>query len=140
MTAKEKLFKKILVVDDDYASRYLAQLELIEMGVAQQVVTLPSARAALDYLQEHCLNKQAVGSECPDVILLDLNMPAMDGFDFLKSLRELDPHNPLPITIVALTTSLSPKDQERLREYGIRTLLEKPISREKIASLVTHSE
>jgi CheY-like chemotaxis protein len=137
MVLKEHHFKRVLIIDDDAASLFLARLILEDMQVAQEVVPLQSAGEALRLLRSNCMNKQANGEECPDLILLDINMPIMDGFDFLECLKALSQQVLINRIIVALSSSNSPKDRECMQGYGVLHFIVKPLTEGKILELVS---
>lgn len=130
----KKLFNRILIIDDDPASTFLAKLTIEDMEVAEEVATLHSALEALDFVCQRCMNEHAARADCPDLILLDINMPVLDGFGFLDALQQLGQHNIIHTLIVVLTSSSYPKDQQKMLTYGVRGYLTKPITEEKIMS------
>jgi CheY-like chemotaxis protein len=135
MVLKMHQFKRVLIVDDDAASLFLARLTLEDMQVAREVVSLQSAGEALHLLRSNCMNEQASGQECPDLILLDINMPIMDGFEFLECLSALGQQSLINRVVVALTSSNSPRDRERMQGYGVLHFIVKPLTEEKILEL-----
>ena len=81
-------------------------------GLVDNVIGFLSAEDALEYLRSQTL-------PAADAILLDINMPKMDGFEFLDAAtRELGARF-ARIVIMMLTTSLNPYDQERARQYSV---------------------
>ncbi len=128
-------FRQVLVIDDDFSSLFLAQLTLKDMQVAGKVTALQSAEAGLTFLKENCLPDPDKDS-CPDLILLDINMPVMDGFDFLEELQRLGQQNLIRRVIVALTSSNSPIDRQRMQAYGVRHFVVKPLTEEKVTELM----
>ena len=84
---------------------------------------------ALQVLRTQCT--EASGS-CPALVFLDINMPQMNGFEFLSAYQQL----PLPqrgaIVIVMLTTSLHPQDLQRLRQFPVAGFLSKPLNQDKV--------
>jgi CheY-like chemotaxis protein len=116
-------------VDDDEASNFLHQLLLENAGITE-IHTVLNGQQALDYLRMHCINNQ---HSCPDIILLDINMPVMDGFEFLEKLPLLGlPEN---IQIVLLTSSAYAKDVEKAKNYSIHSYLNKPLTEAKLHEL-----
>jgi CheY-like chemotaxis protein len=109
----------VLVVDDDPDFRDLARRTLEREGYA--VVEADNGRAALERLRE----------SAPGVVLLDLMMPEMDGFDFVAAVRADPAWRSLPIVVIT-AKDLSPEDHERLNGYVARVLQKGALSRETL--------
>jgi len=117
----------VLVIEDEEIGRYLATTILQKMEVGKEIVVAKNGLEALNILQELCLNKN-----CPELILLDIKMPVMDGFEFLT---ELDNQTDIDITrakVILLTSSASPKDLDRAKHFPFTTYMHKPLTREKL--------
>lgn len=93
----------ILLVDDDPTTNYLNQALLTRLAVAEQVPVATDGGAALTLLYQDCVPRTP---KCPTLILLDVNMPGLNGFQFLEAYRRLPLARAAGITIVMLTTSL----------------------------------
>jgi CheY-like chemotaxis protein len=117
-----------MLVDDDPASNYLARLLIEEIDETIRVLTLRNGKEALDFL-DGCL----VSDNCPDLLLLDLNMPGMDGFAFLEALRSS--HNP-PRRIYILTSSQYPRDIAKAATFPTAGYLVKPITIEQLQKII----
>lgn len=108
----------ILVVDDSSTVRKFVSVSLSMQGF--QVVTACDGMDALEKLPTQKI----------DLVITDLNMPNMDGFELIKSLRESPAYKELPIVILtSLSDSLS---KERSVELGVHSFLRKPFSLEKV--------
>src|SRR6478609_4344195 len=115
----------ILLVDDDNATNYLNQLLLDQMGVAEQVLVAENGQQALQLLAEHCADTSR--PDCPRLILLDMNMPVLNGLGFLEAYAQLPLAQQSAIVIVMLTTSLHPRDLARVQQLPIAGFLNKPL-------------
>lgn len=120
--------KNILLVDDDAIFNYLNTKLIQHIGVAGEIHTALNGEEAIRLINEYFQGSRAT----PDVILLDLNMPIMDGFGFIDAFRKL----PIPgigkVKIVIVTSSSNPKDMARAKEMGITTYLTKPVLEEDL--------
>lgn len=105
--------QKILLVDDDANIRLLAQMSLEEIG-GWRVTTVSSGVEAL----------AAVASDRPDVILLDVRMPGMDGPTTLSKLKEMDDLADIPVIFV--TASVQKDEVGHYLSLGVAGLINKP--------------
>ncbi len=94
-----------MLIDDDDDDNFFHQMVLNEVDVANKVQVAESAFEALDYLRE--------GKQIPELIFLDINMPKMNGWEFLNEYKKLDIHHKAKVVIIMLTTSLNPADEEK---------------------------
>src|ERR1041385_2757434 len=104
-----KKIHSILLVDDDDATNYLNRLTLKKLDCADEVHISESGSEALQYLQKNVNGDYPH----PDLIFLDINMPAMDGWEFLEEYKKLPPEMKGKIVEIMLTTSLNPDDMRR---------------------------
>ena len=123
-----KKVKSILLVDDDSTSNFMAQLLLEDLNVAEHISTTLNGQEALDYIQIHC-----TVDTCPNLILLDINMPVMNGFEFLEHFQQLPVSN--QIRVVMLTSSVYHKDMEKAKDYQINHYISKPLTTEKLQEI-----
>jgi CheY-like chemotaxis protein len=126
------LKKDILVVDDDSIANFLIERIVQSTGLAGNISKALNGREALSYL------KPNGGTKKPQVILLDLNMPLMNGFEFIKAYRELDIEGKDDILIILVTSSDNPSDIQQAKELGIKYYLTKPLSAETIKGIFLH--
>ena len=112
-----------LVVDDDRLLLRLIELNLGKTGM--KVLLADSGREALRLAQE----------EKPDIILLDLMMPLMDGYEVMRLLKAADSTKDIPV--VMLTAKSSPHDRRRCEEMGAVAHITKPFNLENLRGTVT---
>jgi CheY-like chemotaxis protein len=123
----------ILLVDDDPTNRFLHRRLLTQLSVAEHMLEAANGMQALDLIHAQCADDFRT---CPDLILLDMRMPVMDGIEFLKAYRALPEEKQCAKVVVMLTTSLNPRDVERAAQLSVSTYLTKPLTAGKISALV----
>lgn len=121
----------ILLVDDDETTNFVNQILLEDLKVTGQVLTASNGWEALQLIKQ-----QWSEGNCPQLILLDLNMPEMDGFEFLDAYQDLEFDQKESLVIVILTTTENPKDIERLQKTPIKGVMNKPLTEEKVQDLL----
>ena len=102
----------ILLIDDDEPTNFLNKMTLEQSGCTEYIRAVQSGQEALHYL-EGCGEGR---SPRPDLIFLDINMPAMDGWEFLERYKVLPPERKADIVLIMLTTSLNPDDELRTHD------------------------
>ncbi|HTM92293.1 MAG TPA: response regulator [Flavisolibacter sp.] len=125
----------ILLVDDDEPTNFLNQIVIEELNITEQIRVAQNGQEALAYLKQ-----TGSGDEdfpLPDLILLDINMPAMNGWEFLERYSHLPAHQKANVVIVMLTTSLNPDDRAKAHEISEVTGFEtKPLTVDKLQALL----
>lgn len=113
---------RILTVDDSQTMRDMLAMTL--QGAGYDVLQAENGQEGLDVLK---------GAEV-DLIITDLNMPVMDGFDFIEHVRSDSTHNATPILI--LTTESAGEKKERGRAAGATGWIVKPFEPEKLLGVI----
>ncbi len=117
---------RIFVIDDDPISLFLTK-SLLDMAGFWNIETFLNAEDALGALFS------ATESTFPDIMLLDLNMPVMDGWEFLEALTPFCKTLKNKCCIYIVTSSQDPADIEKAEEYFmVHGLIHKPLTEEKI--------
>jgi CheY-like chemotaxis protein len=124
----------ILLVDDDEPTNFLNKMILEDVDCADTIEVAESGLSALSFLESASEN----GSQSsPDLIFLDINMPAMNGWEFLEQYSNLDQQRKANVVIVMLTTSLNPDDRAKASKMpdvsGFET---KPLTPEKLQAIL----
>ena len=119
MPISENNRKQVLLVDDEFVSNLIMKKYISDLGIKDFTV-LNNGKEALEYLKKHKV--------LPDYIFLDLRMPIMDGFEFLKNFSELTEVEKT-MKVFILTSSINTKDIERAKQFElVAGFLQKPIS------------
>jgi CheY-like chemotaxis protein len=109
-----KKLNSVLLIDDDMATNFISKMLIKKAGITDHIETTLNGKQALDYLTNS--GKYEKSDEIypqPMLILLDINMPVMDGWEFAEAFMKLDSNQKREIIIVMLTSSLNPDDKER---------------------------
>lgn len=125
----EQKLKNILLVDDDEATNFIHRMVIKQSDCAENIVIKENGIDALNYLKSEINGKHPR----PDLIFLDINMPAMDGWEFLDEYKALPKYQQANTVIVMLTTSLNPEDREKANNIPeISDFISKPLTIEKM--------
>lgn len=121
--------KSVLLVEDESTFQMIGKILLRTIGLPPE--NFYSAQTGKDALE--LLDKlQAEGKPLPELILLDVYMPIMDGFGFLEAYSQKDYSNKSSIKIIALTSSHDPQHMEKMKKFGVTQYMTKPLEETKI--------
>jgi CheY-like chemotaxis protein len=123
----------ILLVDDDDTTNFLNQTLIRRAQVTDQILVATNGLEALRVLHDTC---SPANTQCPALILLDVNMPVMNGIEFLEAYQKLPLLEQHSIVIVRLTTTVLTRDLERVQQLPIASVLDKPLTSDKLRLLV----
>lgn len=124
-----------MLVEDDETVNFYNEFLLNELNAAEEIVIKTNGREALEFLTQRLDG----GDRLPDLIFLDINMPVMNGFEFLEAYeRQFGNSQQAKALIVMLTTSLHPTDLERAKNFGsVSDYIYKPLMEEKLSEILT---
>jgi len=119
----------ILLVDDSSADNEYHTIIIRKADVCNHIKLATDGRKALDYIIKSGESNQSEAFPKPELIYLDINMPRMNGFEFLEEYKQLDEKLQSEILIMMLTTSLNPNDRERaLATHEVTEFQNKPLT------------
>ena len=124
--ASELADKKVLVVDDDIRNVFALTSALEQHGM--RVMHAESGKEGIEILK---------GDADIDLVLMDVMMPGLDGFDTIRIVRQLDGYKSLPI--IAVTAKAMPGDREKCLEAGATDYVAKPVNIESLLGLLQRS-
>lgn len=119
----------ILLVDDNKADQTTIKRTLEDSEIEYSLITAQNGRDALDLLQQlEQIN------ELPDLVLMDINMPVMDGKQALHSIKSADELKHIPV--VMFTTSIRDKDIKESYRLGANACVNKPLEKEQFVRTI----
>jgi CheY-like chemotaxis protein len=125
-----KTLERILLVDDDPNTNFYNKIVLDQENSAEEIVVFNDGEDALEYLQK--------GNGKVDLILLDINMPIMNGWQFLEHYEKLEEEKKAAIVVVMLTSSVNQDDKKRAAQFGLKEkLFNKPLKPETIKEILS---
>ncbi|MDF1692165.1 MAG: response regulator [Zhongshania sp.] len=130
MTAK---LEKIILVDDSSADNYYHQMIIEKARICKTVTSYTLAAEALNTIGSAIKLKQRL----PELIFLDLNMPAINGWEFLDRYEGIVPQDLRQPVIIILSTSVNPSDHERAESHpAVSAYCSKPLNADKLQDIV----
>ncbi len=124
---------RVLIIDDDPILIMVCSRLMNITGFSQAVASSRDGKEGMEYLKT-CLQERP--AELPDIILLDINMPVMNGWDFLDLYRNIERELPNKICIVMLSSTVDQADYDRANSYEqVRGFYSKPLTKENLPEI-----
>jgi CheY-like chemotaxis protein len=120
-------FNNVLIVDDDYVSNFIADHLLHKLELCENVHFARNGDEALKFLKS-C-------DHFPELIFLDINMPVMDGIEFIETFRKLN-LDKNKTRIIIYTASFRDKEIKMLQQIGFNDFIIKPLTEEKLLNIL----
>ena len=137
-----KVFRKILLIDDDEITHYLSNSLLEGMEIAEEINYAENGKEGIEYIRKNCPLETLPEKGCPDLIFLDIDMPVMNGFEFLEELETFDKDKFNKLHIVLLTSSVSPKDIKQAANFAnsLSGYITKPLTETAVNKVLQEME
>lgn len=118
-------YKSVMLVDDNEIDNIINEKIIEANSFADSILVFQTGQEALDYLANHQDNEEAL----PEIVFLDINMPIMDGFQFLEDFENFSDTVLSKCKIIMLSSSISPKDIDRAASSRyVKKYLNKPLN------------
>lgn len=131
----DKKYRTVMLIDDNEIDNLINQKMIEAASITENIYTHTGAKSAIEFLKN--MERLDVAEKVlPDVIFLDIDMPLMDGFQFLDEFEKLNDNTKKKCRIVMLTSSINPQDFNRSKKYdNVKLYLNKPLSHDSIQKL-----
>jgi len=123
------MHKEILLVEDNPDDVELTRIAFTQAKIANKLVVARDGAEALDYLFARGAHADRDPTHLPSIVLLDLNLPKVDGREVLQAIRGNELTRSVPV--VVLTTSVEPFDVEASYALGVNSYIQKPVDFER---------
>jgi DNA-binding response OmpR family regulator len=127
-----KKINKILLIDDDEATNFMHERLISYLHIAEEVIVKTNAKGALQYLEALLYSNQL--HLIPSLIILDINLPGMNGIDFIKEYKRLNYQKP-EVKFLIVSSSDHIDDIIRIKYLAKYDYVIKPLTEEKLLSI-----
>ena len=127
--AEESRYFAVMLIDDNEIDNLINQKMIEASGITKYIYTHTGGRGAIEFLKNIEGLEDLAKKVLPDVIFLDIDMPLMDGFQFLDEFEKLSNELKTKCRIVMLTSSINPQDVNKSKKYSyVKKYINKPLS------------
>lgn len=125
----------LCVIDDDEIYAYTIKRLVKVTGIAEKIAFFENGQTAIDFFRNNAGNPD----ELPELVLLDLNMPILDGWQFLDQYQQLQPSLGKQPVIYIISSSIDEADHERAKAIpAVRDFIIKPINAETFKQIISN--
>ncbi|MCD6067940.1 MAG: response regulator receiver [Bacteroidetes bacterium] len=126
----------VMLIDDNELDNFINQKIIEGNHFAERVYVNTGGQSALEFLKNLLVNDDLIDVLFPSVIFIDINMPLMDGFQFIEQFNKLSGSINKEIKLAILTSSINPEDKTKTKDMGTEiAFINKPLTDEALALL-----
>ena len=128
----------VLLVDDDFATNFINKTIIKKTNITEHIQVALNGKEAIDYLcKQGKFESESDKFPQPQLIFLDINMPVMDGWEFIEAYKNLNLENKENIIIVMLSSSFNPADKAKAESIAeIAAFKQKPMSKDSLLEII----
>lgn len=136
MSAKTKKFRSVMLVDNNEIDNLINQKMIEASDIAENILTYTGAKGALEFLKNIDKITALRENALPEVIFLDIDMPLMDGFQFLEEFDKLSDSIKENCSVIMLTSSMNPQDLSKAKKSSyVKKYINKPLTQDSLEKL-----
>ncbi|MBC8111407.1 MAG: response regulator [Verrucomicrobia bacterium] len=129
-------FTTVMLIDDNEIDNLINQKIIEASSICKNILTHTSGRSAIEFLKNVEKLGSSVSEALPEIIFLDIDMPLMDGFQFLEEFEKLSHITKEYSKVIMLTSSINPQDVGKSKKYEyVKQYLNKPLTQESLKKL-----
>ncbi|MES2732529.1 MAG: response regulator [Bacteroidota bacterium] len=131
-------YQSVLLLDDDPLVNFVNNQWVKKHRLANNILLYEDPFQALAFIKANCLQLRS-SQQLPDLLLLDIDMPGLNGFEFLDQLAQIPELAQKDARIFLLTSSNHPLDQKRAAQYPLTGYIVKPLEEQQIQQIIKAS-
>jgi CheY-like chemotaxis protein len=136
MPDQKPKYNTIMLIDDNEIDNLINQKIIESSNICKNIFTHTGGKSAIEFLKNMEKIAASVPGALPEIIFLDIDMPLMDGFQFLDEFEKLSRETKHYCNVVMLTSSINPQDMSKSKKYDyVKKYVNKPLTQDSLSKL-----